>query len=134
MNNYTLWVFGSRTFEWWKGEHIFERYANEAVDALGGYPDRVIHGGATGIDHLAHSWAHDHQIVVDVYPPQYHLYPNRVAPLERNVTLSYKADKALGIWDGRSKGTRHSLGLAMDRVLPMVFYVLPHLAHDPNNR
>ena len=126
MSEYTLWVAGSRSFETWRGEYIFERYAEEAVAAFGGHPGKVITGACPeGIDDLGSEWARAWSIPVVEYPAEWHLYPGNQAAYVRNKMCAEKAERAFIIWDGVSKGTRMSIDLALDKGMPMVLYVLP---------
>ena len=70
--------------------------------------DTVISGGAGGIDSLAEQYADLHRLSKYIIRPRYDLY-GRAAPLKRNEQMVDMADVVLVIWDGRSKGTQHTL-------------------------
>ena len=70
--------------------------------------DTVISGGAGGIDSLAEQYADLHRLSKYIIRPRYDLY-GRAAPLKRNEQMVDMADAVLVIWDGRSKGTQHTL-------------------------
>ena len=73
--------------------------------------DTIISGGASGIDNLAEKYADSHKLSKYIMRPRYDLY-GRYAPLKRNELMVDIADAVLIIWDGRSKGTRHTLKYA----------------------
>lgn len=70
--------------------------------------DTVISGGADGIDRLAEQYADKHHLSKYILRPRYDLY-RRAAPLKRNEQMVELADSVLIIWDGRSKGTQHTI-------------------------
>ena len=73
--------------------------------------DTVISGGAGGVDSLAEQYADLHRLSKYILRPRYDLY-GRAAPLKRNEQMVDIADALLIIWDGRSKGTQHTLKYA----------------------
>ena len=73
--------------------------------------DTVISGGAGGVDSLAEQYADLHHLSKYILRPRYDLY-GRAAPLKRNEQMVDIADALLVIWDGRSKGTQHTLKYA----------------------
>ena len=73
--------------------------------------DTVISGGADGVDKLAEIYADSHKLSKIILRPKYHLY-RRAAPLKRNDEMVEIADKILVIWDGESRGTKHTIEYA----------------------
>ena len=71
----------------------------------------IISGGAHGIDQIAERYADTHKIAKLIIPPQYKKY-GKAAPLKRNELMIELADAILIIWDGSSRGTRHTMELA----------------------
>ena len=70
--------------------------------------DTIISGGANGIDTLAEQYADSYRLSKYIIRPRYDLY-GRAAPLKRNEEMVHMADAVLVIWDGRSKGTKHTI-------------------------
>ena len=70
--------------------------------------DTIISGGAKGIDALAEKYADAHRISKFIIRPKYKLY-GRAAPLKRNEEMVDMADAVLVIWDGVSKGAKHTI-------------------------
>ena len=68
----------------------------------------IITGGAEGIDTLAEKYADEHRISKLVLRPRYDAY-GRHAPLIRNEKMADLCDMALIIWDGHSRGTKHTI-------------------------
>ena len=73
--------------------------------------DLIISGGATGIDSIAEKYADEHRISKLIIRPRYDLY-GRAAPIKRNETMVDIADKVIIVWDGSSRGTKHTLEYA----------------------
>lgn len=73
--------------------------------------DLIITGGAKGIDEIAENYADEHRISKLVIYPQYDIF-KRVAPLKRNEIMVDIADSVLVIWDGISKGSKHTIEYA----------------------
>lgn len=73
--------------------------------------DTLISGGADGIDCLAEQYADRHRLSKYVVRPRYDLY-GRAAPLKRNEEMVDMSDEVLVVWDGISKGTKHTVQYA----------------------
>lgn len=73
--------------------------------------DTILSGGAAGIDSLAEQFADTHKLSKIILRPQYSLY-GRAAPLRRNEELVRIADEILVVWDGKSRGTLHTIKYA----------------------
>ena len=73
--------------------------------------DTIISGGAGGIDTLAEKYADIHHLSKYIIRPRYDLY-RRAAPLKRNEQMVDMSDEVLIIWDGKSKGTQHTIKYA----------------------
>ena len=73
--------------------------------------DTIITGGADGIDSLAEKYADLKRLSKYILRPCYKLY-GRAAPLLRNEKMVDIADSVLVIWDGASKGTKHTIKYA----------------------
>lgn len=110
---YNLAVVGSRSFHdyelmTYEIDRIFKR---KWVDD----PERlmcIISGGARGADLLAKKYAKDHKEVHYVeYPADWKLH-GKGAGHVRNVTIVKESHAVLAFWDGKSKGTKHTLGVA----------------------
>lgn len=76
--------------------------------------DIIITGGANGVDTLAEKYADEHRISKLILRPQYHIY-KQGAPLKRNDQMVDIADYVLVIWDGVSRGTKHTIEYAKKR-------------------
>ena len=70
----------------------------------------IVSGGANGIDRLARELAEEKGIRLIEFLPNYARY-GKGAPLVRNKEIAAYADEALIFWDGRSRGTAHTLHL-----------------------
>lgn len=73
--------------------------------------DTIISGGAAGIDKLAEEYADLHHLSKYIIRPRYDIY-GRAAPIKRNEQMVDMADEILVIWDGKSKGSVHTIKYA----------------------
>lgn len=92
-----LLVAGSRSIK----DFDLSPYISSEVDV-------IISGGSSGIDALSEKYADSHRISKYIIRPKYELY-GRAAPLKRNEEMVEMADAVLVIWDGVSKGARHTV-------------------------
>jgi hypothetical protein len=97
-------IAGSRTILGYK-------YLLSAIDKLDWNISVVISGTAKGVDRLGERWANDNNIELEKYPAQWDTYGNS-AGYKRNELMAQKAEAALILWDGTSKGTKHMIALA----------------------
>ena len=83
----------------------------------------IISGGASGIDSIAEQYADKHKISKLIIRPKYKTY-GKSAPLKRNEIMVDIADFVLVIWDGKSKGTKHTIDYAkkQNKNLEVVFW------------
>ena len=95
-----LLIVGSRSIK----EYALEKYIPDDTTM-------IITGGAKGIDTLAEEYADKKHLSKLILRPQYNIY-GKGAPLKRNEKMVEYCDKALIIWDGHSKGTKHTLQYA----------------------
>lgn len=100
-----LLVAGSRSIDdVGKVEHILSNasYIFDRNVAL------VLHGGARGVDTIAGEWARRRGYDVREYPADWNTH-GKSAGYIRNVEMVANCDAAIVLWNGTSKGTRHTL-------------------------
>ncbi len=102
-----LLIAGSRTIE----SFDLKSYIPEGVTS-------IISGGAKGIDKLAEKYADENNIPKIVVLPEYEKY-GRAAPIKRDDLMVDMADSVLVIWDGVSKGSRHTIEYAKKKNKPL---------------
>ena len=95
-----LLIAGSRSIT----DFDLSEYITEDVDT-------ILSGGAKGVDTLAEQYADKHKLSKIILRPKYNLY-GKAAPLRRNEELVNMADRILIVWDGVSKGTKHTVAYA----------------------
>lgn len=74
----------------------------------------IISGGARGADTLAEQYADENKIQKLILPADWDKH-GRGAGFIRNKDIVDKCDKLFAFWDGESKGTRHSMDLAIQQ-------------------
>ena len=82
----------------------------------------LVSGGAKGVD----TWAEEEVKVYDfptiIYLPEWEKY-GKSAGFRRNELIINSADLVIAFWDGKSKGTKHSIDLAIKSGKPLDIYV-----------
>lgn len=94
-----LAVIGSRSLSMVN----LDEYIPDGVEVL-------VSGGAVGIDSLVRRYAEAKGISLVEFLPDYKRY-GRAAPLIRNREIAEYADEAIAFWDGKSRGTMHTIDL-----------------------
>ena len=83
-------------------------------DTLESFKDEmslVVSGAACGADLLGERWAINNGIKTLIFPADWTTYGKR-AGFIRNEDIIKNCDIVIAFWDGKSKGTAHSLSLA----------------------
>lgn len=91
--------------------------------------DCLISGGARGVD----TWAEEAISILEtglykfkiekkIFKPDWNKYGKRAGFL-RNELIINEADHVIAFWDGKSKGTKHSIDLAIKANKPLDIYV-----------
>lgn len=83
--------------------------------------DVVVSGGAKGADRLAARYAVEKGIELKEFLPNWDLH-GRAAGFIRNKDIVKYADEVIAFWDGKSKGTAHSIQIAEDSCKPVHKY------------
>ena len=76
-------------------------------------PHKLIHGAARGVDRLAAAWAKSAGWVVEAHPADWSI--GKHAGFVRNAEMVSLADLVVAIWDGKSRGTKHTIDTALKK-------------------
>ncbi len=104
-------VCGSRS--WTHSDAIFAQLTDYDPTTT-----EVIHGGARGADKLAGKVANSLGIKVIEYPANWTRYGKAAGFIRNNEMLAQKPDLVLAFWDGKSKGTEHTINAARELDIP----------------
>ena len=111
---FSLAVVGSRSFDDYQlMEYEIDRiFKRKWLDD----PERrmcIVSGGARGADQLAKRYVKEHNKEVHYveHPPDWKLH-GKAAGKIRNVDIVKDSKMVLAFWDGKSKGTKHTLSVA----------------------
>ena len=74
--------------------------------------DKVVSGGASGADKLGEKWANKNNIETEIFLPNWQRHGKK-AGFIRNEEIVEASTHVIAFWDGESKGTKHSMGLAL---------------------
>ena len=70
----------------------------------------IVSGRARGVDRLGERWATENSIPIKYFPADWEQY-GKAAGFVRNSEMVEYADAVIAIWDGKSKGTEHTINL-----------------------
>jgi predicted Rossmann fold nucleotide-binding protein DprA/Smf involved in DNA uptake len=85
-------------------------------------PDSVvISGGARGVDRIAETYARQRGLKVIVFPADWDRHGKRAGVI-RNFDIVNASDIIVAFWDGKSKGTQHTINIAKQQGKQVVIY------------
>jgi len=70
----------------------------------------IVSGGAQGADKLSEKWAKEYNIGTKIFIPDWKRF-NKAAGYIRNADIVKEADKIIAFWNGKSKGTKHTIDI-----------------------
>lgn len=89
----------------------------EAIKESGFQITEVITGMANGPDKLGLLWAVENNIPYTKFPARWGVYGKKAGFL-RNIEMLNYAEALIAIWDGKSKGTHHTIDSAKKFNIP----------------
>jgi hypothetical protein len=78
----------------------------------------IVSGGAKGADKMAENWAIENDIPTKIFYPEWKKWGPRAGP-RRNTLIIDECDECIAFWDGKSKGTAHSISLCKNNNKPI---------------
>lgn len=108
-------IIGSRTFNDYN-------YLSSCLQKLFPEPFEVVSGGAKGADALSERYAKDNGLPTIIFKPDWDLH-GKAAGFIRNKDIINAADKVVAFWDGKSKGTKHSIDLAVNQGKEVIIFI-----------
>jgi|APHM01.1.fsa_nt_gi hypothetical protein len=110
----TIAIVGSRTFPYDSFPQRALSMIDDAITDSGWTITEIVSGGADGADAAGAAWADGVDVPCQVFDPEWE--PNGeydpTAGFKRNAEIVRTADCILAIWNGRSKGTKDTIGKA----------------------
>ncbi|MDR2199023.1 MAG: DUF2493 domain-containing protein [Deltaproteobacteria bacterium] len=93
------------------------RRVERAVELSGKLPEvtEIVSGRARGVDTLGEEFARKRGLPVRLFPADWKRF-GPSAGYRRNEEMAAYADFGVAVWDGRSRGTKHMMGLMEGRV------------------
>ena len=104
-------IVGSRDFR--RLDKVRQFVADLSLDTT------IVSGYARGVDRTAEDAARLRGMRVISIPPQWNTY-GKQAGFVRNREIVAHADELVAFWDGKSKGTAHSINLAQRKGIPVL--------------
>lgn len=77
----------------------------------------IISGHAKGADTLGEKYANERGLILDIKPAEWDKY-GKSAGYKRNEEMVRVADAAICFWNGKSKGTKHTIDLCKKKGIP----------------
>lgn len=109
----TVAVVGSRTFT------NYISFTMEMQMFLQGEDIAMfVSGGAKGADKMAERYASQNKIEMRVLKPDWKTHGKKAGIL-RNMEIIDASSKVIAFWDGKSKGTKHSIDYAKMKDIPV---------------
>lgn len=100
-------------------EYLYEGWVDFVSKEI---PNELVSGGAKGVDSWAESVGRNIGAICWIYPADWLKY-GKSAGYIRNELIIKEADEIVAFWDGESKGTKHSIDLAIKYKKPLDIYV-----------
>ena len=76
----------------------------------------IVCGEARGADSLGKRYAEERGISVNSFPAEWERY-GKSAGYKRNVQMAENSDALVAFWDGKSRGTKHMIDIAIEHGL-----------------
>lgn len=119
-------IVGSRAFCTTCADHNFFRVPphtcrlDEVRSYVASLPvgTTVISGGAKGVDQAAEGAANDRGLKVLIFRPDWAMLGRR-AGFDRNIKIVRSSQRVVAFWDGKSRGTEHSISIARQLARPI---------------
>jgi hypothetical protein len=122
-----LLVCGSRTIT--NSAWIFSEIEKYISESNLQYSDiHIIEGSAKGVDKIAKQFADDRNIPAIEMPADWSI--GKHAGILRNIKMYENTDEVLILWDGNSRGTRHTIGLCEKGNKPYTIIIYPYDFYD----
>lgn len=83
--------------------------------------ETIVSGGAKGADFLGKKFAKERNLPYIEFPADWDKY-GRSAGYKRNLKIVDNSDLVIAFWNGTSKGTKHSIDLAIKTQTPVIIY------------
>jgi hypothetical protein len=105
------------------GSRVIRNYEllKQAILESGFEITEVISGGAIGADSLGERWAEENNIKLTRMPANWGTYGKHAGFIRNREMVRYAAPdgSVIALWDGESRGTEHTIGLARDHKLKL---------------
>ncbi|HYF75019.1 MAG TPA: DNA-processing protein DprA [Candidatus Nitrosocosmicus sp.] len=82
-----------------------------AIEFFSQYECEIVSGGARGVDSQAEQIARNLGLPVTIFHANWNMYGNRAGAMRNKQIVDY-ADVIVAFWDGKSKGTQITVGMA----------------------
>lgn len=106
-------IVGSRSFDDYE-------YMKDCLDKH--TIEEVVSGGCKyGADKLAERYAEEKDLTLTILPADWEMF-GKSAGFKRNVDIVRRSDYVIAFWDGKSKGTKHTIEIARKQNKRVIIY------------
>ena len=102
-----------------------QQFVIDTIEAANFVITEVVVGDARGVDAIAAAWARHHGIPVEVFYADWDRFGKSAGYRRNNEMVASEIDGTLAIWDGFSRGTRHTIDLTLN--LPQIPVIIAHV-------
>jgi hypothetical protein len=105
-------IAGSRTFT---NYDYLKGYCSTVIGFLNSEDIEIISGGANGADRLGEKFAKEFNYSIKKFPANWNKHGKSAGFIRNNEMIDYAKETdcmVICFWDGKSKGTKHTIGLA----------------------
>lgn len=110
-----LAVVGSRTFDDYEKAWAWLRHVLRGRERS----STIVSGGAKGADAMGERYAEMNKMDFKLFPADWDGLGKR-AGFIRNLQIVEDSDMILAFWDGKSKGTKHTIDMAIEAGKPVI--------------
>ena len=115
MNDETWLICGGRDFM----DYHYLKVIMDNMVSERGFPNTIVHGGATGADRLGEKWAKALTLPVNEYPADWKAYGKAAGPIRNKEMLDKESPDVVIAFPG-GKGTEHMIRIAKGRDIEVV--------------
>ncbi len=123
MSSYRLLVAGSRGLT--PGPNEFDLALTLLLPLSHTPVITIVHGTAKGVDQAGAEWAKERGWRVEGHRADWNAHGKSAGFIRNTEMVSTGIDGAIFFWDGKSRGTQHTMGLVNSSSIPYVTVVFP---------
>jgi len=109
-------IVGSRTFNDYLA---LKKFISDTIDI--NQIEYIVSGGAKGADFLGQNYAEELKLPIKIFEADWDKF-GKSAGYIRNVDIVKESTVVFAFWDGKSRGTRHTIDLCRKHLKPVYIF------------